>query len=165
MNFEIVNEELKIASCRIADLTMDQVQHFLGLWEKGAKIGELTLFYEYESGYVVLNRDNGNYPLYLDITEAYLSVSEEGRRTLQEEGPDSLKETLQVLEGAINQRMVGHELFIVGRNGISDSYYPVLKEILRRSDSASSTMMMSFIYGVICGKRRERTRRKRRAAV
>lgn len=42
MNYEMVNEELQIASVRLADLTMKQVESFLKNWEPGASIGELA---------------------------------------------------------------------------------------------------------------------------
>ena len=76
MKFEIVNEELKIAACRLADLTMEQVKGFLQQWEDGSSIGTLTLFYDRESGYIVLNRDNKDYKIFLDIAEGYLRASD-----------------------------------------------------------------------------------------
>lgn len=46
MKYEMINEELRIASCSLADLTLEQVKHFLGQWEPGSNIGNLILFYE-----------------------------------------------------------------------------------------------------------------------
>ena len=34
--YEMINEELGIKACGLADLTADQVNHFLGLWEDGS---------------------------------------------------------------------------------------------------------------------------------
>ena len=48
MKYEMINEELRIASCSLADLTLEQVKHFLGQWEPGSNIGNLILFYEKE---------------------------------------------------------------------------------------------------------------------
>lgn len=87
MKFEVINEELKIAACRIADLTMEQVHSFLRQWEDGASIGTLTLFYDKESSYVVLNQDNKDYKMYLDIAEAYLGASVERREAVEQEVP------------------------------------------------------------------------------
>ena len=39
MNYQMINEELRIASCSIADLTLKQAQQFLKQWEEGAKLG------------------------------------------------------------------------------------------------------------------------------
>ena len=44
MKYEMINEELRIASCRIADLTMEQVQSFLKLWSDDSSIGSRTMF-------------------------------------------------------------------------------------------------------------------------
>ena len=49
MKYKLVNKELRIFSCSVSDLTMQQVASFLDQWEHGAKIGELTLFYEKET--------------------------------------------------------------------------------------------------------------------
>lgn len=46
MKYEMINEELRIARCSLADLTLEQVKHFLGQWEPGSNIGNLILFYE-----------------------------------------------------------------------------------------------------------------------
>ena len=40
--YEVVNDELRIKACGLADLTAEQVSDFLKLWEDGAKIGTLT---------------------------------------------------------------------------------------------------------------------------
>ena len=64
MAYEVIDEDLRIASCRIADLTMEQVQSFLKLWSDDSSIGSLTIFYDKESDMVVLNADNKNYEGY-----------------------------------------------------------------------------------------------------
>ena len=46
--YEVINEELGIKACGLADLTAEQVSHFLGLWEEGATIGTLTAFVDNE---------------------------------------------------------------------------------------------------------------------
>lgn len=57
-------------------------------WEDGASIGTLTLFYDKESGYVVLNQDNKDYKMYLDIAEAYLGASVERREAVEQKVPE-----------------------------------------------------------------------------
>ena len=46
MAYKVINEELQIASCRIADLTMEQVKTFLEIWDDDSSIGTLTMFYD-----------------------------------------------------------------------------------------------------------------------
>ena len=77
MKYQMVNEELQIASCSIADLTVKQAQQFTEQWGEGASLGTLTLFYEPDSGLLVLNRDNPHYENYRGIAEGYLSSNDE----------------------------------------------------------------------------------------
>lgn len=55
--YEVINEKLGIAKCSLEELTLKQVQQFLGQWEPEANIGELTLFYDEKEDLIVLNRD------------------------------------------------------------------------------------------------------------
>ena len=71
MQYEMVNENLKIAACSISSLTLEQAKHFLELWERGATLGTLTLFYTGD-GVIVLNKDNKMYSDYLEMVENYL---------------------------------------------------------------------------------------------
>ena len=65
MKYEMINEELRIARCSLADLTLEQVKHFLGQWEPGSNIGNLILFYEKEDDVIVLNSSNKKYQVCL----------------------------------------------------------------------------------------------------
>lgn len=111
MKFEVINKELKIAACGLADLTMEQVQSFLKQWEEGAGIETLTLFYGMESGYVVLNRDNKDFKLYLDIAEGYLGASVEDRETLEKEAPEGMHQTILVLKNSLVWRKVDRDIY------------------------------------------------------
>lgn len=162
MSYEIINEELKIAACSIADLTMEQVKHFLNLWEEGSSIGTLTLFYD-ERGYLVLNRDNENYSMYLDIAEGYLLADENERTSIREKAPEGAQDTLRVLDGFIALRETQRELFIIKNNYIDESYNRVLGAIYRKEENMAVAMRSAFRYGLICGKRAERKRRKKTA--
>lgn len=160
MKFEVVNENLKIASCGLADLTMDQVQNFLSRWEEGANIGSLTLFYDSESGYVVLNRDNKNYEAYLETAEAYIGASERVRREARDKAPESLKETLLVLENTLRYRDIKQAIFMARHNCIDDKDTPILNTICKETENIVGAVCLAFRYGVMCGKRKERARRK-----
>lgn len=84
MAYKMENEELQIASCSIADLTVKQAQQFTEQWGDGASLGTLTLFFEKNTGLLVLNRDNLHFEKYKDIAEGYLSSSDEQRKELRE---------------------------------------------------------------------------------
>lgn len=67
MMYRIVNKELGIASCSLAELTIKQVQRFLGQWEPGSNIGSLILFYDEKADMIVLNSSNKKYDAFLYI--------------------------------------------------------------------------------------------------
>lgn len=161
MKFEVVNEELKIAACGLADLTMEQVQSFLKQWEEGSSIGTLTLFYDRESGYVVLNRDNKDYKMYLDIADAYLGASGEGRKRIEENTPEGMQQTILVLKNSLIWRKVDRDIYQSKKNLIEDADRTVISEIAKQSDDRAVSAYIAFRYGVICGKRAERARRKK----
>lgn len=165
MAYEIINEELKIASCRIKDLTMKQVTHFLDQWESGASIGQLTLFYDKEKDLLVLNRDNRDYSLYLDMVQSYFAISDDERYEVVEKSPNSMRETLGVLNNVLLNRRNNKELSILEKQPIGGECfmkYPMCKAIKERYGEKDVTFLMitSFNYGFIQGKRADRARRK-----
>lgn len=163
MRYKVINEELKIASCGLADLTMDQVFGFLKQWDDDSSIGTLTLFYDRESGYVVLNRDNKDYKMYLDIAEAYLGASSEGRQRIEENTPEGMHQTILVLKNSLVWRKVDRDIYQSKKNLIEDADRTVISEIAKQSDDRAISACIAFRYGVICGKRAERARRKKTA--
>lgn len=169
MKYQMVNEELNIASCSIADLTLETAHKFLKLWkEKGdenATLGTLTLFCEPDTGLLVINRDNEGYQTYLEIAEAYLKADKKNRIEARKEAPGSLLQTLDVLENRIKQRLVNKQIFRAMKNYIeSKSARLVLDAIIRKYDIYAA-VSIAFRYGVMWGKHSERARRKRGAAV
>ena len=160
MKYEIINEELKIAACRISDLTLDLVQGFLYQWEDGASIGTLTLFFDKVSNMLVLNRDNKHYPFYLELAETYLREDTD-RPKLREKAPEGLEETLDVLEACLRFRTIGHEIDLALKNKIDSKDRTVVEGIANCSDGRHVASAIAFRYGVMCGKREERARRKK----
>lgn len=163
MKFEVINEELKIAACGIADLTMEQVHSFLRQWEDGASIGTLSLFYDKESGYVVLNRDNEYYKMYLDIAEAYLGASVEKREAVEKEVPEGMRQTILVLKNSLTWRKTDRDIYQAKKNYINNLDRITIGEIIRESGDKAGAAYIAFRYGMICGKRAERARRKKTA--
>lgn len=163
--YEVINEELGIKACGLADLTAEQVAHFLGLWEDGARIGTLTVFFESETGDLVLNKDNEMYDTYRDLAENYMSASSEVRRKLQENCPVSMKETLRVMESCLKSRRIEKEIFRARNNEIaSEPSRLILNEIFKRYDLPTA-VCVAFGYGMMQGKRIERAKRKRQSAI
>lgn len=48
MGYEVIDKELNIKACSIGDLTLEQVQSFLQLWDDGKPISLLTAFVDRE---------------------------------------------------------------------------------------------------------------------
>ena len=161
--YEVINEELGIKACNLADLTAEQMSNFLGQWEEGARIGTLTLFYESETGAVVLNKDNEMYSEYLSLAEDYLGAEPDVRREVRDKCPESVKETLNVLENCLKSRRIEKELFRARKNHItSKPSRMVLDSIISRYNGVAA-VFMAFRYGVMQGKRMERAKKHKMA--
>ena len=160
MVYTIENEELQIASCSIADLTLEQTQAMLRLWEEKATLGTLTLFFDKKTGLVVLNRDNQLYQAYLDVTEDYLSADSEQRKAIRKEAPESMSETLVVLEKCIQDRIASKWIFRAGKNSMKPFERKMVEVVLERYDPIVAAYTL-FKIGVMRGKRIERAKKKR----
>lgn len=160
MAYEVIDEDLRIASCRIADLTMEQVQSFLKLWSADSSIGSLTMFYDKESDMVVLNADNENYEDYLQIATAYLGAEYERRKELKEKAPASIRESVNFLEKCYQQRVFDKRTFQAVNNMLSKTQRKYVTHLLNEKDPVSA-VYIAFRAGMISGKRIERARRAR----
>ena len=158
--YEVINKELGIKSCGLADLTAQQMQHFLGQWEDEATIGTLTLFFDEETGDVVLNKDNKQYEFYLELAEVYLGASEDNRKEFREKVPESVQETVIVLENCLKSRRIEKEIFRAERSYNDDLPLDILKNINDRNVPLMA-VVTAFYYGVMQGKRIERARHKK----
>lgn len=159
--YEVVNEELKIKACNLGDLTVEQVSYFLKQWEEGAAIGTLTMFYDMDS-YLVLNRDNKDYPSYLEIAEGYLVATDEDRKQIRDNCPESMRETMNLMESFIKHSRVTTETHHALKNHIQNSKN---MDVLRYIDKMYTdyAAYVAFRYGIMEGKRIER-RKKRQSA-
>ena len=111
MSYEVINEELKIAKCSIADLTMGQVHNFLKSWRDDSKIGTLTMFYDREKELLVLNEDNDMYETCLMTATAYLSGDCERRKELLKNAPEGIVESVKLLERYLSIAYLTREHF------------------------------------------------------
>jgi len=162
--YEVINEQLGIKACGLADLTAEQLNAFFSQWEKGAKIGTLTLFYDGDTGDIVLNKDNKLYQSYLKLAESYLDSSNEVRKQIRETCPiQGVEDTLNTLESCLKYRVATKEMFRADKNDIlSDTSYRVLYHIRKKYDSIGA-VYTAFKYGVMQGKRMERAKKKRQS--
>lgn len=164
---EVINEELKLESCSIGDLTLDMVNGMLESWNDGSSISTLTLFYLPERDVIVLNRDHKEYDMYRKFTEAYLRCGERERDKARIAAKNivGMEEVVNVLDIVIAYRKKRKNMFILKQqpllgNGIDVS---TMKEILSDTEDYYISMCMAFQYGVIQGKRLERGKKRQSA--
>lgn len=163
MNYEnIVNEDLRIAAIHIADLDIGHAAAFLCQWEAGATLKELTLYYDQEEDYLVLNQDNKKFDFYKKLAEAYLGSDAKKREKLMQKAPESIQETIQVLSACVTKRLTSTDINHALLNWIEEKYMPIVKEIGRERTPAAAASI-AFRYGMMCGKREERARREKTA--
>ena len=159
MKYEMINEELRIARCSLADLTLEQVKHFLGQWEPGSNIGNLILFYEKEDDVIVLNSSNKKYQVWLDIVAAYLIATGENRKKLQEMLFEYSKNAGEVLNHCIRCRAYEEKNFQARKNIIDNAQRDYINYIFSKYDPYAA-VCIAYRAGVIYGKRAERKKRR-----
>ena len=162
--YEIIDEKLGIASCRLADLTGKMVDSFLKSWGDDSMIGTLTLFRD-EENRIVLNQDNPNYEFYLDLAKTYLATEEKARKEFAKSVPKGMEETIAVLEGTLNLRYALVEVKRIEQNPIDLDFLDslILNEIIKKYGSSggmSFISCMALTYGKMQGKRAERAKKR-----
>lgn len=167
--YEIIDESLRLASCAINDLTLEQASSFLSQWEDGAKLGTLTLFFNPETGYLVLNKDHSQYEFNLKLAKAYLTASGKELEAYREKFSSRLEETLRVMDNFKDYSRVQSDLSMIEYQGFSVFSDHVTESVLRSLEKKQIPtcflMSQAYSYGVMKGKRMERARRKAVTAV
>ncbi|MDF2951743.1 MAG: hypothetical protein K0S18_1326 [Anaerocolumna sp.] len=102
MSYITVNEELRIKSCSIEDLSQETKEMFVKQFN-GDPIESLTLFYDQEADTVVLNRDNKDYNLYELTAIAYLDPDNMDRASIRVKAKELIKETADLLERVVSE--------------------------------------------------------------
>lgn len=167
MKYEVVNEELRIFSCTISNLSLQQINCFLHQWEKDSCIAQLTLFYDEEEQAIVLNKDNVNYNFLEKLALKYMGLDNEKRRNLADRVKSEwVKEAIKVLDNALAHMNNYKEFFILVHQKAIQEEYEIpwgLLEMIRNKYNNSNEywwMYKAFEFGFINGKRAERARRK-----
>lgn len=159
--YEIIDESLKINACNISDLTLKQVQQFLGCWNDSSSISKLTLFAE-NDGTIVLNKDSRDYDFYRKLAKSYISSTLERRKEIKARCDIALEETFAVMDAALRQRRTMREMEILGRHKMPDAeYVEMIDCIIKKRGAGVLGAIQVFTYGFMQGKRVERARKKR----
>lgn len=159
MSYEVINEELKIAKCSIAGLTMEQVEGFLKLWNDDSAIGTLTMFYDRKSEMLVLNADNKMYEDYLQIATAYLGGDYEKRKELWRNAPDGIGESMKLLRKTYKYRIFDRRTFQARNNSLEPAQREYIESLIDERGPHVAAYI-AFKAGIISGKRAERKKRK-----
>lgn len=106
--------------------------------------------------------------LTMEQVQSFLKQWEEGasvedREALAKEAPEMLQQTIHVLKNSLTWRKVDRDIYKAEKNYIDDSDRITVREIIARSDDKVGAAYIAFRYGVMCGKRAERARKKRTA--
>lgn len=167
--YEIIDETLKIASCSINDLTLEQASSFLSQWEDGATLGSLTLFINRETGYLVLNKDNEQYEHNLKLAKKILSASDERIEKYRSKMGGRMSETMEVANKFREYKQIQDDLKMIEHQGVvlfrDHTIRNVLSSLEKKQIPTCLLMSQAYSYGVMNGKRMERARRKAVAAV
>ncbi len=162
--YNIIEENLKLASCSINDLTLEQASSFLSQWEDGATLGSLTLFINHETGYLVLNKDHANYEINLKFAKEYLSASDEQIKKYRDKLGDRLSETVEVIDSFRGYKQMQDDLEVIEHQNLVVFGDHITKNVLlsleKKQIPTCFLMSQAYSYGVINGKRMERAKRK-----
>lgn len=169
MIYELINRELNLWSCSIADMTMEQIECFLKQWNDGSRIGALTLFYDMKEKAIVLNRDHKNYDFYLKVCTRYLSIGKDKREQFAAKiKSDTAHDVIDILDTAIQTAENQHTLFLMDNQPLIPDefnvYWDMYRLIMQKYPNSHPSIWMfkAFKCGVMQGKRMERAKKKRR---
>lgn len=163
MNFKIINEELKIASCSVLDLPAEVVKSFH--WEPSASLRSLTVFactskknFGEWYGWLVLNKDNAAFESYLTIVERILSGA-----SIEDPAPESIRETVEIIESLYDLRKRDALCFQAEATDLTAAEGVVLLRLVKNRVAFDfCDMRTAFVCGIMQGKRTERAKKKRR---
>ena len=132
MSYKMTNEELKIASCRLSEMTLEEAEVILKNWEPGISLGELTMFYNSEDEVLVLNADGEMFESYLQIAEGYLTGSLERRKELRNKAPESMRSSLNLMEKCLKCRWFNKRTFQAQNNYLNDMQEEYVNSLVKK---------------------------------
>lgn len=157
---DIISEKHRIATIKPEDLEYELALDILKQWKSGIKLSELTLYYDGKEDYLVINKSSGLYETLRDLAITFFEADGEKRATLLLEAPPKLKMSVRVLGNCVRQRQQSNTIEQIRQNYVDPQYRPTL-DYMRDNDMS---IYNAFVYGVMCGKREERARKKRGAS-
>lgn len=162
--YRVINKELNLASCNLADLTVQQITSFIEDLEDVATLRNMVVFYDAGERTITLNADHPLYADYLQITTRYLQSSEEERIDLIGIAEGKARNFLLLLRKYSLRLERDRDLDTVStKMPMAAKHWIALQEIYSRHLSTCLKIEMAFKYGFMWGKREERAKRKANA--
>lgn len=152
----IISEKHRIATIKPEDLEYELALNILKQWEARIKLSELTLYHDLNEDYLVINKSSDLYEVLRDLAITFFEVDNEKRAEIMMEAPPKLKMSVRVLNDCIKRRQQNEIIEQVMHNWINPQYRPTL-DYMRSIDMS---IYNAFVYGVMCGKREERAKKK-----
>lgn len=161
MSYKIINEKLKIKSCSIADMTIQQVARFTDQLNHDYSLGHIVMFEE-PDGWLILNEDSKKFIPAKEFAELYMANSDEFKQKHSPEEFPIFRQEVEVMNACLRKRREQLEISRVRKSNmavVKEEQDHILSKIYRE-ESGFSMVMYAFFYGVIVGKRAERAKKK-----
>ena len=159
----ILNKDLRIAGIHIAELTLDYIESFLKQGNDGSNIGTLSIYYDGNYDYIVINLDRRDRDKILLFVETYMQLPDQKREEFKCEA-GTLSSECSVLDDCISRRNSSEMIRIAGEMIVQESgkvrKMDLFGNIRRRYKDDYFKMNTAFNCGYMQGIRDERARRK-----
>lgn len=159
--YKMINEELRIATCKISELPKD-------IAERAQPVETITVMYDSKEDIIVLNPEYELFCICSELSATYLKLEKSDRDEFAMQLKDGLKsdaieEVIGMLERVVLIREAKQYYEII-KNIDSTQFFNVHELLLQINDNAKSEFTKEFNLfqmGYILGKREERARRKK----
>jgi len=104
-NYKMINEELRVCSFRVKELTIDEVST-MEQQAGGKKLETLKMIHDKKNDFVLINNDNPKYRYYEALVVKYMQSSPKDRLSISEEAPVKDRDVLVFLDDILRARAV-----------------------------------------------------------
>lgn len=159
--YSMINEELKIATCKMNELPKD-------IAERAQPVETITVMYDSKEDIIVLNSEYELFDICMELSARYLQLEKSDRDELASQLKDGLKsddieEIIDMLEHVVVIREAKRYNKILKKIDSTQFFniYKLLLQINNNSKNEFEKEFKLFQMGYILGKREERARRKK----
>ena len=166
MNYNVIDDKLHIATCKIEDLTIKQVQHILMSFGDDSSIKTLTVFYDSKEKMIVFNSEHEKFEEFLLFAKEYLNFDDEVKKMFNDNCKSkALMEIAGVLDSSMPDIKAENIRKLVRLQYKSRPYDEdnANEMYLLESSNINNTHVYGndmYNLGYIHGKRAERARKK-----